>query len=105
MQALARVIGQTLGGSVLAQAAAQARSRPIDLRFRTTLQALLAGFDAWKAFSRGNPDYVVSGLMKRGTSVLSDAEAAAYDAPFPDARYRAGVRRFPEMVMVSPEAK
>ncbi|MBP6013368.1 MAG: alpha/beta fold hydrolase [Alphaproteobacteria bacterium] len=62
-----------------------------------------AGFDTWKAFSKGNPDYVVSGLMKRGTSVLSDAEAAAYDAPFPDARYRAGVRRFPEMVMVSPE--
>lgn len=62
-----------------------------------------AGFDAWKAFSKNNPDYVVSGLMKRGTSVLSDAEAAAYDAPFPDARYRAGVRRFPEMVMVSPE--
>jgi pimeloyl-ACP methyl ester carboxylesterase len=41
--------------------------------------------------------------MKRGTPILSDAEAAAYDAPFPDARYRAGVRRFPEMVMVSPD--
>lgn len=36
--------------------------------------------------------------MKRGTSVLSDAEAAAYAAPFPDMRYKAGVRRFPELV-------
>ena len=41
--------------------------------------------------------------MKRGTPDLSDAEAAAYGAPFPDERYKAGVRRFPELVMVSPE--
>jgi pimeloyl-ACP methyl ester carboxylesterase len=61
------------------------------------------GFDGWKAFSKANPAYSISGLMKRGTPILNDAEAAAYDAPFPDARYRAGVRRFPEMVMVSPE--
>ena len=41
--------------------------------------------------------------MKRGTPVLSAAEAAAYGAPFPDTRYQAGVRRFPELVMVSPD--
>ena len=34
--------------------------------------------------------------------VLSDAEAAAYGAPFPNKRSKAGVRRFPEMVMVEP---
>jgi len=34
---------------------------------------------------------------------LSEAEAEAYSAPFPDTRYKAGVRRFPELVMVSPE--
>ena len=28
----------------------------------------------------------------------SDAEAAAYDAPFPDARFKAGVRAFPNLV-------
>src|SRR5882757_9801759 len=48
------------------------------------------GFDAWKAFMKSKPD-------------LSDAEAAAYGAPFPDQHYKAGVRRFPELVMVSPE--
>ena len=41
--------------------------------------------------------------MKRGTSVLTDAEAAAYAAPFPDVTFKAGVRRFPDLVMVSPE--
>ena len=61
------------------------------------------GFDNWKAYAKANPDLDVAALMKRGTSVLSDAEAAAYGAPFPDERFKAGVRRFPEMVMVSPE--
>jgi pimeloyl-ACP methyl ester carboxylesterase len=61
------------------------------------------GFDGWKAYAKANPDMDVAALMKRGTPVLSDAEAAAYGAPFPDVRYKAGVRRFPELVMVSPE--
>jgi haloalkane dehalogenase/tRNA(adenine34) deaminase len=35
---------------------------------------------------------------------LVDAEAAAYDAPFPDARFKAGVRRFPNLVPERPDA-
>lgn len=62
-----------------------------------------AGFDAWKAFNRSQPDMDVAALMKRGTPILSDDEAAAYGAPFPDVTYKAGVRRFPEMVMVEPD--
>ncbi len=62
-----------------------------------------AGFDGWKAYVKANPDLKVGALMKRSTPGLSDAEAAAYDAPFPDQRYKAGVRRFPELVMVSPD--
>jgi len=61
------------------------------------------GFDAWKAFVAANPDFEIGTLMKRSVRGLTDAEAAAYDAPFPDARYRAGVRRFPAIVPVSPE--
>jgi haloalkane dehalogenase len=56
------------------------------------------GFDAWRAYNAANPDLDVAALMKRTTPMLSDAEAAAYAAPFPDARYKAGVRRFPELV-------
>ena len=33
---------------------------------------------------------------------MSDPEAQAYEAPFPDQRYKAGVRRFPQLVMVEP---
>ena len=61
------------------------------------------GFDAWKAYNRSQPDLDIAALMKRATPGLTDAEAAAYAAPFPDARYKAGVRRFPELVMVSPD--
>jgi pimeloyl-ACP methyl ester carboxylesterase len=61
------------------------------------------GFDAWKAFVASRPDFPIGAMMKRSVTGLSDAEAAAYDAPFPDATYRAGVRRFPALVPVSPE--
>ena len=61
------------------------------------------GFDNWKAFVKSKPDLDVAALMKRGNPQLSDAEAAAYGAPFPDQRYKAGVRAFPELVMVAPE--
>lgn len=63
-----------------------------------------AGFEAWKAYNRSQPDLDVTGLIKRGTSVLSDAEAAAYGAPFPDITYKAGVRQFPELVPPTPDA-
>jgi haloalkane dehalogenase len=61
------------------------------------------GFLAWRAYNRANPDLAIAALMKRASPTLSDAEARAYEAPFPDARYKAGVRRFPELVMVAPD--
>lgn len=61
------------------------------------------GFDAWRAFNRSQHDMNIPGLFKRAQVGLSDAEAAAYGAPFPDATYKAGVRRFPELVMTSPD--
>ena len=48
------------------------------------------------------PDFEIAVMMKRSVLGISDAEAAAYDAPFPDRRYRAGVRRFPALVPVTP---
>lgn len=58
------------------------------------------GFTAWRVYNRANPDLNIATLMKRATVSLSDAEADAYGAPFPDQRYKAGVRKFPELVMV-----
>jgi pimeloyl-ACP methyl ester carboxylesterase len=56
------------------------------------------GFLAWRAYSNRTPDMPIGNLMQRACPHLAPAEAAAYDAPFPDARYKAGVRRFPPMV-------
>lgn len=72
--------------------------------FPTGEQALGPGFEAWKAFNRSQPDLDIAALMKRATPILSDAEAAAYAAPYPDQSYKAGVRRFPELVPGSTDA-
>ena len=61
------------------------------------------GFEEWKTFHRENPDYDLAALMQRYAPNLSDNEAAAYAAPFPGRKFRAGVRRFPELVMTEPD--
>ncbi len=66
--------------------------------------ALSKGFLDWRAWVRQNPDLSPGRLMHLTCAHLSPPECAAYDAPFPDARYKAGVRRFPEMVPDRPDA-
>jgi haloalkane dehalogenase len=56
------------------------------------------GFRQWRAYSNSQPDLPVGKLFKRGKPDMSDAEAAAYDAPFPDASYKAALRAFPNLV-------
>ena len=51
------------------------------------------------------PGYASSKLMSRSCPQLLPAEAAAYDAPFPDATYKGGVRRFPNLVPDNPDAE
>jgi haloalkane dehalogenase/tRNA(adenine34) deaminase len=46
----------------------------------------------------------VGKLLGRGCPHLNENERAAYDAPFPDARYKAAVRRFPQLVPDRPDA-
>ena len=88
---------------------------PVDEGLRGRLSRLIAmnttlatgappspGFLAWRAYAKANPDLAVGDLIGRGTPHLSEAERAAYDAPFPDIRYKAGVRAFPERVMTDP---
>ncbi len=62
------------------------------------------GFLAWRAFCNRSPDMDIAGLMKRAVPGLTEAEATAYAAPYPDARYKAGVRRFPNLVPDRPDA-
>ena len=66
-------------------------------------RAISDGFAAWKAFAGGHHDIPVAGLIALSSpGALNPYDAAAYDAPFPDASYKAGVRRFPQLVAVEP---
>jgi pimeloyl-ACP methyl ester carboxylesterase len=61
------------------------------------------GFAAWKAFAVAYHDIPVAGLVALSSpGALNPYDVAAYDAPFPDASYKAGVRRFPQLVAVEP---
>ena len=80
------------------------RLRVMNTRLGTGDVPLGEGFLSWRAFSNRNPDMDIAALMKRAVPDLGDAEAAAYAAPFPDARSKAGVRRFPNLVPDRPDA-
>jgi pimeloyl-ACP methyl ester carboxylesterase len=56
------------------------------------------GFRAWRAFSNSRPDFEPGALFRRSEPTLSDAECAAYDAPFPDRHFKAALRAFPNLV-------
>ena len=62
------------------------------------------GFLQWRAFSNRSPDMDIARLMQRSCPHLTAGEAAAYAAPYPDATYKAGVRRFPNLVPDRPDA-
>lgn len=66
--------------------------------------ALPPGWVGWRDYCAANPDMVVGKLIGRGTPHLTEAERAAYDAPFPDIRHKAGVRIFPPLVPDRPDA-
>jgi len=65
---------------------------------------LVQGFLEWREWVAQNPDLDVAKLMGRACPQLSTEECAAYAAPFPDSRYKAGVRSFPQIVPDKPDA-
>lgn len=65
---------------------------------------LSKGFRDWRAWVQNNPDLSPGRLLKLTCPHLSPAECRAYDAPFPGVRFKAGVRRFPDMVPDHPDA-
>jgi haloalkane dehalogenase len=61
-------------------------------------------FLQWLQFSQSVPELPVGRLIQMATATtLTDAEMAAYDAPFPDATYQAGALQFPTLVPITPE--
>jgi len=73
--------------------------------FATGDAPLGQGFLDWRAFSNRNPDMAIGKLLARSCPRLTAAEAAAYDAPYPDASFKGGVRRFPNLVPDHPGAE
>ena len=70
----------------------------------TAEEPLPEGFIHWRAMCRSKPDFAISRLFSRGNPQMSEAEGAAYDAPFPSLAYRAATQAFPEMVPELPNA-
>lgn len=88
---------------------------PVNPGFRSRLERLLVmntvlpvgqplgpHFYEWRALVRSQPDLPVGQVIRAVTPPLTDQEVVAYDAPFPDQRFKAGVRTFPELAMVEP---
>lgn len=63
-----------------------------------------AAFKSWQKFSQEVPEFPAGGIIKGGTATpLPQAVIAAYDAPFPEERYKEGARQFPLLVPTTPD--
>ena len=61
-------------------------------------------FMAWRKFSQETPTFPVGQIVQGGCANALAAEVvAAYDAPFPDERFKAGARQFPILVPIAPD--
>ena len=89
---------------------------PVDADFRARLARLIImntalglgtgagdGFNAWKQYALTVPEFDAGQIIARGTPEMSEAEIAAYNAPYPDDSYQAGARTFPALVPVEPD--
>ena len=65
-------------------------------------QPLPRAFHVWRNFSQWSPWFPIGRIIQSGTiATLPPEVVAAYDAPFPSARYKAGARQFPKLVPAS----
>ena len=87
------------GGSALGRHGGGPRFTRL-LVMNTTLATgtLTDGFRQWRDYSNSQPDLAVGKLLRRGRREMGEAEATGYDAPFPDASYKAALRAFPNLV-------
>ncbi len=67
-------------------------------------QEMPRAFLIWRAFARYSPWFPIGRIIQSGTvTELGDDVVAAYDAPFPSSRYKAGARAFPKLVPTRPD--
>lgn len=67
-------------------------------------QVMPKAFRIWRLFALYSPWFPIGKILQKGTiRELADDEVAAYDAPYPSAKYKAGARAFPALVPVTPD--
>ena len=67
-------------------------------------QAMGEAFLRWQRFSQEVPELPIGMIMKRScVSELPPEVIAAYEAPFPENRYKEGARQFPLLVPTKPD--
>ena len=98
------------GGPVGLRVAAEAPERVdriaiLDTGLFTGEQRMSDAWNTFRDFVERTEDLPIGFLVQGGTQrELTDAEVAAYDAPYPDPASKAGARAFPLLIPTSPDA-
>ena len=71
--------------------------------FASAAQGGAPAFMYWQKHCADSPVFTPQDVMRAMCPKLSQAEIAAYAAPFPDDSYQAGARRFPTLVPILPD--
>ncbi len=67
-------------------------------------QAMPRAFLIWRAFASYSPWFPIGRIIQQGTVTdLPEDVVAAYDAPFPNSKYKPGARAFPRLVPTTPD--
>lgn len=70
----------------------------------TGSQSPSEAFLNWQRFSQEAPDFNAGAIVQMATTTdLTPEIIEAYNAPFPDERYKAGARQFPMLVPIAPD--
>jgi len=103
------LVGQDWGGLIGLRLAAEHEERfdrivAANTGLPTGDRPIGEAFLRWQQYSQTTPNFHAGGIVKGGcVSELSPEVIAAYDAPFPDDRYKAGARQFPLLVPTTPD--
>jgi haloalkane dehalogenase len=70
----------------------------------TGAEVLPKAFKIWRAFARYSPWFPIGRIVKAGcVAGLTDAEVAAYNAPFPSPKFKVAARLLPGFVPSTPQ--
>ena len=103
------LVGQDWGGLIGLRVAAENsehfdRLVAANTGLPTGDQPMTEAFMRWQRYSQTVPNFHAGGIVKGACKTeLAPDVIAAYDAPFPDDRYKAGARAFPTLVPTSPD--